>query len=282
MRTLALLLCLALPVSAELDSGGATTDAFICGSATGIDAGNPVSVSIWFYPTTLTNGLVIIGKTRPSAGAGWRVTLSGTGGNIQFYWDRATTDLQFITNTTPLATVNKWYYIAVTADTSVTPAVKFYVGDSATRATLQTTGTQTNGSGAIGADSAYNFIVGNNDNSPRNGAVPGALSVFGFWINTVRTQGEMQSWQYKPRYTDATMKIFTWPGYYGTGTHIDWTGNGNNCTVTGMTLSAQHAPLPALFSLLRENPGRLVGLARLQYPFPFLPDSIREMTPWLN
>jgi len=95
------------------------------GSGTSLDDLSAFTWAFWVKVTTLTTLRYICAK---GATTTKYLRLSGTGGNVDFLVDRATTDAQYITNDTPLSSTGSWKFIAVTYDAAATSSMHIYVG----------------------------------------------------------------------------------------------------------------------------------------------------------
>ena len=135
-----------------------------------------------------------------------------------------------------------WNFIAFTWDLAGTPAA--YWGNLSTLVTDKSFGTN-NGSGAKEDDSGDDFLVGNG--ASISTAAPYDFAWVGVW-NRQLTLGEIVRQHFlRPHKTNGNV-LFTHYGFNGVGTQADWSGNGNNGTVTGATVAA-HVPLGPPFGL---------------------------------
>jgi len=114
------------------------------------------------------------------------------------------------------------------------------VGDLNTPCTEPSSYTSQNGGeGAQNTDASNSLWVGNNSASTGQ-FLEGHVAWLGVW-DTNLSVTQLQNLQFKPQITANCVK-FTHYGFNGTGTQADWTGIGNDGTVTGATVSA-HAPI---------------------------------------
>jgi len=235
---LAVLLFVA-PAWTALTFGAATSDRVNHGSAASLDNLAALTAMAWVYPTTLTSSRTIISKYRGSSSIGWRLALSGTGGDISLEWFRTGTDMNYITSDTPLAITNAWYFVAMTADSTVG---HIYTGTLTTPVVESSYGASTAGSGSPDADGARSLFVGNVDATSPTLAFQGRIAWAAVW-NRVLTREEIQAQQFKPfcKSSDGCV-LFTHLGWAGTGTQPDLSGSSNNGTVTGATVS-DHVPI---------------------------------------
>jgi hypothetical protein len=215
--------------------GGASTHSAIKTSPTGMTTLTTLTWIGYVYPTTLTSGRVMWSR-RDDGPDGPFFSLSGTGGDVRFVRDHATTDTDYITNNTPLSALNAWRCLAVTFDTGAGAGefVNIYHGSFAALLAECTYGTATDGTGALTADggtgTAYRLGNNNGDTTSFQGRIgPAAL------FNRVLSLGELQSWQYRPRVM-AGCVAFHVCGINGTTNVPDWSGNGNLLATTSLTL----------------------------------------------
>ena len=218
------------PAQAALTFGAGTTDVANHGSATSIDQVTTATQLMWIYPTTLTSGRRLWEK---HGSLGHFFALQGTTGDLTFVWN-GTSLTQYTTTSTPLATLNKWYFVASTY-TSATGVAQIYTGTLTSAAVESAYQTTTAGSGPSD-DSAGSLWVGNADAADTQRVFQGSIGSF-MMVNRVLTLGEIRSLQFNPRVVNGTL-VFTMYGFNGTGKQPDWSGNGNAGTVTGATVSA--------------------------------------------
>lgn len=238
-----------------LTFGALTSDRVNCGSAAAIDDFAAFTMLTWCYPTALNDNRTLISKTG-GPGTGKYLTAKLTAGNLALTVDRATADGVYVTNDTPLSTLNKWYLVAATYDEAATPSIRIYVGDLAAIAVERTYGTATNGSGATGTDAANSLLIGNF--STNNLAWQGRIAVASY-INRALTLQEIISWQFRPRVISGCLGLWQL-GWNGVSTQPDYSGNANNGTVTGATVG-DHVPLGPFFGMVSEVPYVVAGLS---------------------
>lgn len=226
--------------------GAATSDRVDCGSAAGIDTPSSLTVAAWVRPSTLTPARIIIGKTDSSVG--WRM-YNGASNRLGFYWDRATTDLEFV-SADNFQTTNTWAFVAATADSS---GAKVYRGTLTTPAAEPGSYATSNvGSGSFVSDASLSLLIGNRS-STINLSYVGQIAVVGYWHNRILTLEELIAWQWHPGMYHPEMNLFLHLGYNGTDTQVDWSGAGNHGTITGATLG-DHVPLGAPFAGFDAEP----------------------------
>jgi hypothetical protein len=150
---------------------------------------------------------------------------------------------------------NTWNYVGFTFDIagSANEVIQIYKGNLTTVAAEISYAYRTDGSGTLNSDAAANFSIGNA--SGYGAAWPGTIAWFAHW-NRVLTLAEVVEQQFNPHVTSGCV-LFMHLGYNGTGTQPDWSGNGNNGTVTSATVS-DHVPLGPMLRTRRRS-GYVVG-----------------------
>lgn len=223
--------------------GANTSDRDSCGSAAGLDGLTAFTVMLWVYITTRTDLRILVSKINGGT-LGWVWRLQSTSGNSQFLWIRATQNLSYINTGTPFA-LNTWVCAAATLDQGGTASalVKMYFGGlTTTLAAASGYSVTQDGSGAYTSADAQNLVCGNSDGAVA--ALQGSEAVAMHW-NRVLSLGELKQQQFRPHKTSGCI-LLSHLGYGGTGTQPDYSGSGNNGTVTGATVGA-HVPLAAAF-----------------------------------
>ena len=221
-----------------------------------VDIGNGASINnltaggilAWINPATITASGVrgrIIQKGLFGPG-NFRNFMIGHTSNGDFTMEimRATTNLNALSATGQLS-ASVWQCVATRFDTAgANGDQQLYVGDVNTALTeVSSYSTQLVGSGATGDDSGVNAYISNNSNNNRS--INGSISFVSIW-NTYPSLGDLQRQQFNTsRMASPSMALFMHLGVHGSGgvgTQIDWSGNGNNGTITGAT-KTDHAPI---------------------------------------
>lgn len=226
-----------------LTFGGATSDKVV--TAAYATANTAFTVWAWIYPTTLGSNRRIF--THGPANSDEIFFLSGTTGNFSLFVTRATTNMSFISNTTPLSTLNKWYFVAGVYNESGGAGHNgaLYVGDLTTILSETTYGTATDGVGSrTGGTGVGVLTIGNNPSAPVL-SFQGRIATAGY-VARALSIGELKSIQYRPRVV-ANQVGYWILGANGTSTQPDWSGNGLPGTVTGATV-VDHVPLAPPFA----------------------------------
>lgn len=233
--------------------GGATNDRIDCGSAASIDNLTESTILLWVKINTLTANRVLVSK-HDGATNGFTARLSGTGGNIAIFWNRATTSLSFTSTDTPFAATGVWKCVMITISHTGN-TIALYVGDLGSPLAAST-GTSAGGSGAYSSDAGNTLQWGNRGSD--TAAMQGNFAV-GAVVTRVMTLAEGQAWQWRPRMV-ASCAGFWWFGSNGTGSQPDYSGNGNAGTLTGTSLS-DFLPLGQGTDARDDHPTASVGAA---------------------
>ncbi len=212
-------------------SGGSNRVDF--GSAAALDDLTAYTAILCVYPTDTTSGRRFFNKGADNNGTAVWWDWS-TAGDIACVCNRATTDATAIA-TSPL-TQNAWQELAVTYSNALgfnvytRPLTGLFTETSYT-------GTPVAGSGARLDDSAQSLIWGNRDEI--DAAFGGAISCAKFFSAKL-TLAELNQHAYGDPHLASNL-VYAELGWNGTGTQIDYSGNGNDGAVTGATVS-DHAP----------------------------------------
>lgn len=222
----------------SLECGAATSDvAGDMGSPASTDDLAAFSVIFWAWFTTLTSGRSM-GSKGVAGTNGWNMRLPNGTGDIELRWLRATTNYQYVSNTSPIAT-GQWWCIMFTAAQAA--AGHIYVGDETTAlAEVGGYSTSTQGSGAFASDAAGNLRIGNL--STLVNAIEARLAhwaIFGAQLSAA--DGDL--WRKRPRSVIAgnTALARYFLGAQGAGDQTDYSGNGITATPAGCT---QHQSNP--------------------------------------
>lgn len=215
--------------------------------ATNINTLATGSFLMWVYPTNTATTARIFAKSNNVA-TGWFFSMNDTIGNFRFSMGRSTALTNHVTNSTPFATANKWYCLAVSWDLNGATGqrINIYTGDLTTPLVEATYGTAADGSGTQPSDSAVDLAIGNVPSATPNVAFPGYIANT-ILINRTLSIGELISLQYFPRVVSGTVGYWNL-GFNGTGTQTDYSGAGNPGTVTGATVAPLHVPLGPVFA----------------------------------
>ncbi len=216
-------------------------DAVDHGSGASIDDLDPFTWMAWVNMNSFTNGRAFFHKKLNTK----YCILSNTGGNVEFVVARATTNTQLITNDTPLST-GTWQLVAFVFDSGggAGEIGHVYVGNLTTPATESTYATETDGAGAVTTDADSGMFVGNKAGSGGNRSLQGHVACFTY-VAEALTLKQVTDWQFRPRML-TNAKIFSHYGGTDTGNQPDLSGNGNDGTPAGTTVS-DHVPLGPLF-----------------------------------
>ena len=242
LTRISLAVLLALPCPAAVNVTDSSSDRIDLGSPASLDDLSAYTILLWVKPSTLTQ-VTRLSTKEPGAGGNHVFRLGSGAANDELFFvrTRATTTTVYETDNSNLTT-GKWWFIALVWDDAQTPEVRIYVGDLNTLATERTYTTSTDGSGALTTDAADPWQIGN-----RNGGSDALGGDYAFYaiFNTMLTTGQIHAQQFRPHKTASSL-VLSLPGFDGTSTAVDLSGNGLNGTMSGVT-NADHAPLPQPF-----------------------------------
>lgn len=241
-----------------LTFGAATSDKVSLGAGTGLANLDPMTILAWVYPTTLTTNRNIYARGE-AVTARRTFRTSGVVGDLQISVSR-TVNTNYITNSTPLATLNRWYCVVATFNSlaAVGQLVNIYTALLGGTLTEATYGTATDGSGAVVAEASAVSIWGNTGQTSPVNAWQGGIAM-GAVFAVELSLADCQSWMQRPRLTVGanTAAAFGRAGKYGN----DWIEySANTGTVTGATQS-DGSPLDEGDLLWQRDP--LSGLLRM-------------------
>lgn len=211
------------------------------GQASSLDnlpAGGAMTLMLWVYRTDNGTNQTIIAKDG-SFTQGWNFTVTddnGEGTMLFFVWRSTNSEAKSNSTSANRIPLNTWTCVGVVFEEAAGQRVKFFIGNQTT--TIAEVSGYTgvvNGTGTPGNDGSIDLYIGNivrSGTAYAPGARIGPTAVF----NRVLTVGEMQAWQHDPKMMAGCVGLWNL-GDNGTGTQPDYSGNGNNGTVTGATQS---------------------------------------------
>jgi hypothetical protein len=258
-KFLSLLLILIFTFSAygSLSFANDSTDRADCGSAAALDNLTAGTVVGWMYITSVSgsNCGVIAGKgsTAFTGNKAFDTCPAGGVASQRLIVQRNTTDLD-VRSTNWLST-GTWYFLAYSFDTSLTDTDQhLYMGTLTTTVAEETAYVkQQVGSGTVKDDSANSFDIGNiGAGTVFEGGGARRIAFVGLWGRQL-SLAEIKAQQFHPHLTGNSDLGMWFPGSNGTGTQPDYTGNANNCTVTGATQS-DHVPIGPVFGYVYTGP----------------------------
>lgn len=218
--------------------GATSTDNINFGSDASIDNLDAATLVAWINFNAVNTDQVLMTKTTDSE-TGTQVFLngSGTSGSLIVTRSRATTDQQAVA--TLMAT--GWNFIAAKYDVAGAP--QLFHGDLTTVVTEASSYTnQVNGSGAKVDESAFDLYAGNYiwGSGPTNESLSlnGDLGMF-LYINRALTLGEIREIQFGHISAISGCVILALPGFDGASSIVDYSGNGNTGTGTGLVVADQ-------------------------------------------
>jgi len=217
------------------------------GSGASIDdlpaGANGCSFLAWLYRTADDSNQHILTMDGPIAGTRLGIIVlasSGTAGNLRVVVATTGTAADYI-GTGDLTPLNTWTFIASTFNINASPQAHIYTGSRTALATEVGYDSTTDGTGTVVSDASVDKWIGNLDRAVGNLPFVGRIARVGY-INTALTLAEIQRLQFAPAAAWAGPNTKLLVEYHGTGTQVDYTGNGNAGTVTGASI-ADHVPL---------------------------------------
>lgn len=218
--------------------GAAGTDRIDCGSAVVLDNVDPLSICAWVRPTSLVANAAVWAKN--PIGVLFASKLNGTAGNISATRRRGgggAANSNYISNNTPLSTVNQWYFVAwVYAGAGA----HIYVGNETTLATEVTYGTAQAGSSTPVDDSAVSALIGNENAATPASTWNGQIAHVSVW-NVGLTLAQVQEQQVFPHLYAGNIGFYKLDADTGT-TEVDQSGFLNLGIVTGATVATVADP----------------------------------------
>jgi hypothetical protein len=211
--------------------GEAENDGIDYGSGATIDDPTLSTVVFIVYPTDLSNAVRYIANK----GTPLEVFKRGTDGTI-WRGQRNRSSGQLRADITGM-TANEWQYIAWSWDRNTPVATSFrgVLGSNP----VEVSANQANGSGSFNSDAASNLRVGSR--SGQSDAVGARLAAVWYFDRILTLSEHAILWREPWRRLGAI--LYTPVGLqFGTSTHVDLSGNGNNGTPSGLSL-VEHAPV---------------------------------------
>jgi hypothetical protein len=211
------------------------------GSDTSLDNLTNLTYLIWIKPNATGQAAGLIAKG-VSTGGGSRRSLelrNITANAIYGTVDLSTTDAA-AESTANAYNANEWTFIGMTYNDTA-KVIKLYSGTLTSPVAEVSYSSTVTGSGTTGSNASNNQFVAAYG-SGTSGNPNAAISWAAIW-NRVLTLDEIKQHQFRPFCNRADgCVLFTEYGWAGTGTQADFSGNGNNGTVTGATVT-DHAPI---------------------------------------
>lgn len=203
--------------------GPTTSDGINFGSAAAVDdLESWTSLSV-YHNNSNTNANCLISKN--SSTVGWDVQNAGSG-NMRVAWNRATTDMTFVTLDTPIKQITTWYVVAAWADRIAATAGMAIAQFG--RPVVWQRGTLTAGSGTFSSDAAQALRVGQGQGGTR--ALQGRLALSALFegVMALRHINEF----FRSPFIDADTRLFFIPRH-GLDAFIDESGTNANGALIG-------------------------------------------------
>lgn len=243
-----------------LDFSGANSDRVDLGSGASIDNVNTISLLIWFkIPSPSGNPQLLWDKTIASF-ARFRQIIAIQTNRLDIIFSRATTAAQ-ARSVDNAFVANAWSFAAFTWDGSGAP--KIFTGDINTAATEVSYATSQAGSGAPDDDSAESMLLG--AQVTLSSGCDGDIATFQMF-DVELSLADIVLHQFHPHNT-ADCVVLMPLGFNGSSAQADWSGNSNNGTVTGATVT-DHVPLPPPFGFDLGWQGTFTAAAAASMAYP--------------
>lgn len=209
----------------------------------GFSLGDPQTILVWFNPNSidasdrqLTGQSLTAGESRTICG-----DTTGTG-IIRMIMSFSGTN-PHARSATGTITAGAWHYVAFRLDSSGAQDVQLFHGDLDTEVTEVSYGVTQESTGTI-LSTDSDFRAGNA--AAQNNSANAVVAFMAIWPGTALTLAQIQAQQYFLGVPIVPgCELFT---HYGiesaTGTQPDWSGNGNNGTITGTPTLVDHVPIP--------------------------------------
>lgn len=220
----------------------ATAEYIDYGSGATLDNLSPFSALALVRVDVFAAFTPIFCKGAGGAVGGWVLEGSDTVGNIRARADRATADIAYLTNDTPLAPTGSWNWVCMTLDRSAGAGaiVRFYTARYGRLPVERTQAAPTDGSGSFINDSSetlrsFNFSGGTTH-------IQAAKAYAGIVSGVAYTAGEFGSWikTLGPLRSGQVLQVY--PGRSGTGVQVDESAGANHGTLNGCTVAVGPSP----------------------------------------
>lgn len=235
-----------------------------CGNNSSLNNLDPFTWLGWVRPTLGSNGWVI---TKADATTDFKRLQLRTNGSSRLRVERETT-LTALNTAASTFTGDVWQFIAATYDDAASTETFIYRGTlTSVVVDVSDVASRTNGAGAETDDSGGNFIIGNRGGADEH--MPGRIA----WImclNVALTLSQIRTQQFHPHVVAGTVGFWHLGFLPVASSQPDWSGNGNNGTVTDATL-ADHVPLgpPFGFDVGLPFPTAAAAAVSMVYKYPY-------------
>lgn len=249
----------------SLDFGTRAQTRYVSWGTMGDDEMTAGTIFAWIYPTDAGTGVfdnTVLSRWTPAPGDYCGLAVGDQ--NVSFQRVRATL-YTVVTSSSNNVVNNAWQFVAAVWNTGgVNGDQKAYWGNLTTIVTEVATYTsQAVGSGAL-TGMATNVYTGGNPDSTFEVDFAGRIAIVGRCTSQL-TLGQLQTvqWRLLPALSFSAT-LFSILGYAGTGTQPDWSGSGNNGTVTSATVG-DHVPIGLPFGFDLGWMGAFTSLTVDQY-----------------
>ncbi|MCP4231511.1 MAG: LamG domain-containing protein, partial [bacterium] len=233
-----------------LDFDSASNEKVDVGSGASLDNLANRTALAWVFPTSAPSGSnpIIYSKAMNNWSAYQYFDMRESAGAFRISQGAATSGGEAFCRCTDTIALDTWSFVAgVLSDSGTATDHKVYIGGLATLASEAASYVERIAwSGSANDDSSQAGSIGNYHFYPGSWArFPGRIAVVGVW-NRILSLSEIRAQQFRPHATSGCVGLW-FLGFNGTGTQADFSGNGNNGTVTGASVAA-HVPLANPFS----------------------------------
>ena len=241
-----------------------------------VGVGTPLGASptvfsqlVWIYPTSITSTVFprVTAQGDPSGFMHLVAPGKFGSGQIQCAIEYTPTTAVARTNDAALS-VDTWQCVGFTFDGVTAP--NFYTGtlDSAMANISSGVGyaVQTAPGGTRTSDGGDSFFIGNDEAGTL--PFPGRIAVVAVW-DRVLSLTELRQAQRGHFFSGTGLKLLMFPGYDGTGTQTDFSGQVNHGTISGTPTVVAHVPLVNPFAWHQEGDAYEVAAAGLSIPVAY-------------
>jgi hypothetical protein len=220
--------------------GGAVSDRLSVPDAASIRDLSAFTWLGWMLVERITSGDTFWAKPNSGATSKYRMTFSGTGGDLSLV-ARRTGVVTYTTNSTPIKRTFVWHFVAILWDVAAAAGTLFrlYIGDEQRPALAQTFGTATDSSGSLVSDSGQAYLLSNGP----------AFAASALWqlgphalYNRVLDPQEFLAWQFDPLLSFRGEVLHVVPGLRSSLSLLDYSVQKNHGSVTVTTTQPRQGP----------------------------------------
>ena len=214
----------------------ATAERVSHGSDATLDNMDPLTHAGWYYIDTVADSARYFQKGT------YVMTQTSTNGRIGVVRVRQTTNMTYVTADATTSS-GEWFFVSHNIDTggSAGDLCNIFVGDSDTNATEASYASEQDGSGTFVGDQAGNMTLGNTHSNPYDTPFLGKIA-YAVWVETKFGQSDIRTIQWSFCNALANERLVVYPGFPGSGTQQDLSGNDNDGTITNSTALTNDGP----------------------------------------